>query len=79
MSDIKKDTLSKIKVATIGDSSKLKVGQMVIAIGNALGYGQSTTVGYVSALNREIADEDFTMKLIQTIQVVHCLMQRVRL
>ena len=66
MSDIKKDTLSKIKVAAIGDSSKLKVGQMVIAIGNALGYGQSTTVGYVSALNREIADEDFTMKLIQT-------------
>ena len=66
MSDIKKDTLSKIKVATIGDSSKLKVGQMVIAIGNALGYGQSTTVGYVSALNREIADEDYTMKLIQT-------------
>lgn len=66
MSDIKKDTLSKIKVATIGDSSKMKVGQMVIAIGNALGYGQSTTVGYVSALNREIADEDFTMKLIQT-------------
>ena len=66
MSDIKKDTLSKIKVATIGDSTKMKVGQMVIAIGNALGYGQSTTVGYVSALNREIADEDFTMKLIQT-------------
>ena len=66
MSDIKKDTLSKIKVATVGDSSKMKVGQMVIAIGNALGYGQSTTVGYVSALNREIADEDFTMKLIQT-------------
>ena len=58
MSDIKKDTLSKIKVATIGDSSKMKVGQMVIAIGNALGYGQSTTVGYVSALNREIANED---------------------
>ena len=66
MSDIKKDTLSKIKVATIGDSSKMKVGQMVIAIGNALGYGQSTTVGYVSALNREIANEDYTMKLIQT-------------
>lgn len=66
MSDIKKETLSKIKIATLGDSSKLKVGQMVIAIGNALGYGQSTTVGYVSALNREIADEDYTMKLIQT-------------
>ena len=66
MADIKKDTLSKIKVATVGDSSKMKVGQMVIAIGNALGYGQSTTVGYVSALNREIASEDFTMKLIQT-------------
>ena len=44
----------------------MKVGQMVIAIGNALGYGQSTTVGYVSALNREIANEDYTMKLIQT-------------
>nr|WP_315103690.1 trypsin-like peptidase domain-containing protein [uncultured Catonella sp.] len=66
MSDIKKETLSKIKIATVGDSSKLKVGQMVIAIGNSLGYGQSTTVGYVSALNREIAGEDFTMKFIQT-------------
>lgn len=66
ISDIEADTLSKIKVATIGDSEKMKVGQMVIAIGNALGYGQSTTVGYVSALDREIADEDYTMKLIQT-------------
>lgn len=66
MSDINKDTLSKIKIATVGDSTKLKVGQMAIAIGNALGYGQSTTVGYISALNREVAAEDFTMKLIQT-------------
>lgn len=64
--DIDEETLSKIKIATLGDSTKMKVGQMVIAIGNALGYGQSTTVGYVSALDREIADEDYTMKLIQT-------------
>lgn len=66
MADLSKDTLSSIKIATLGDSNALKVGQMVIAIGNALGYGQSTTVGYVSALNREIASEDYTMKLIQT-------------
>lgn len=66
MSDINKETLSRIKIATVGDSNKLKVGQLVIAIGNALGYGQSTTVGYVSALNREVVAEDFTMKMIQT-------------
>ncbi|BCN30307.1 S1C family serine protease [Anaeromicropila herbilytica] len=65
-SDIKSSTLSKIKVATLGDSSKLKVGSVAIAIGNALGYGQSVTVGYVSAVNREVSFEDGTMKLIQT-------------
>lgn len=64
--DISKDTLKNIRVATLGNSDKMKVGQMVIAIGNALGYGQSTTVGYVSALNREVAGEDYTMKLLQT-------------
>lgn len=52
------DTMSKIKVASLGDSDSLKVGQQVIAIGNALGYGQSVTVGYVSALNREVRDEN---------------------
>ena len=47
-------TLNAIKVARLGDSDKLKAGEMVIAIGNALGYGQSVTVGYVSALNRRL-------------------------
>lgn len=64
--DISKDTLKDIRIATLGNSDKMKVGQMVIAIGNALGYGQSTTVGYVSALNREVVGEDYTMKLLQT-------------
>ena len=57
LKDIPSDTMSKIKVATLGDSDQIKVGQQVIAIGNALGYGQSVTVGYVSALDREITDE----------------------
>lgn len=64
--DLSKATLNSIRVATLGNSDKMKVGQMVIAIGNALGYGQSTTVGYVSAVNREVVGEDFTMKLLQT-------------
>lgn len=58
LSDIPTGTMNKIKVATMGDSDQLKVGQQVIAIGNALGYGQSVTVGYVSALNRQITDEN---------------------
>ena len=57
LSDIPADTMSQIKVATMGDSDQIKVGQQVVAIGNALGYGQSVTVGYVSALDREITDE----------------------
>ncbi len=66
LSDLTKETLEYIKIATLGDSDELKVGQMAIAIGNALGYGQSTTVGWISALDREIASEDYTMTLIQT-------------
>ena len=58
LSDIPSDTISKIKVATLGNSDNVKVGQQVIAIGNALGYGQSLTVGYISALDREITDEN---------------------
>lgn len=58
LSDIPSDTMSKIKVATLGDSDNVKVGQQVIAIGNALGYGQSLTVGYISALDCEITDEN---------------------
>ncbi len=64
--EIKEDTLSKIKVAAIGDSDKVKVGDQAIAIGNALGYGTSVTVGYISAKEREVASEDVTMKLLQT-------------
>lgn len=56
-SDLKDSTLSAIKTADIGDSTKIKVGEQAIAIGNALGYGTSVTVGYVSAKDREIATE----------------------
>ncbi len=66
LSDLKSETISKIKVAQLGDSEKLKVGEQAIAIGNALGYGTSVTVGYISALNREVTFEDGSMTLIQT-------------
>ncbi len=67
LSDIPDDTLSKIKVAKIGDSDDLVVGQQVVCIGNALGYGQSVTTGIVSALNRTIKLEGYdNTKLIQT-------------
>lgn len=63
---ISADTKGKIKAATLGDSDSLKMGQGVIAIGNALGLGQSVTVGHVSALNREIKVDDATKTVIQT-------------
>lgn len=66
MENISAETLAQIKVATLGDSDSAKVGQGVIAIGNALGYGQSVTVGYVSALNREMTVDNVTRRLIQT-------------
>lgn len=66
LSDLKKSTLDTIKVANIGDSAKTKVGEMVIAIGNALGYGQSVTVGYISAKDREVTVDNNTMTLLQT-------------
>ena len=67
-SDIPEDTLAQIKIAQIGSSDDLVVGQQVVAIGNALGYGQSVTSGWVSALNRTISTEDGTDStgLIQT-------------
>ena len=79
-SDMKQDTLSNIKVAELADSSEIKVGELAIAVGNALGYGTSVTVGYISAKAREIqtgdanegqsgrqrAEQVETMKLIQT-------------
>lgn len=72
-SDLGKDTYSNIKIATIGDSDNVAVGSPAIAIGNALGYGQSVTTGIVSALNRTVTTQDSQTgetvtnnKLIQT-------------
>lgn len=65
-SDLDSDTLKSIKIAVIGDSDSMSVGDDVVAIGNALGYGQSVTTGVVSALNREVQLEDKTMTLLQT-------------
>ena len=58
LSDMKDSTKEAITVANVGDSDALQVGEPAIAIGNALGYGQSVTVGYISALNRSIEDSD---------------------
>ena len=63
--DMAADTLKQIKIATLGDSSELKVGNGIIAIGNALGYGQSVTTGVVSALNREVTTDEYTQDMIQ--------------
>lgn len=65
--DMNEDTVKEIKVAALGSSEDLRVGESAIAIGNALGYGQSVTVGYISALNREVEAEDAsTIKMLQT-------------
>lgn len=60
LSSIKADTLKQIKVASVNDSDELTVGQGVIAIGNALGYGQSVTNGIISALGRSVSVQDET-------------------
>ena len=65
LNDLDDDTIDSIKIATIGSSDELKVGNGIIAIGNALGYGQSVTTGVVSALNREVTIDDYTYKMIQ--------------
>ena len=66
LSDIKSSTKEEIKPITIGSSDDLTVGTPCVAIGNALGYGQSVTVGYVSALEREISVSDGTITVLQT-------------
>lgn len=68
LDQIPDDTKSRIKPAVLGDSESLKMGQGVIAIGNALGYGQTTTVGYVSAVNRtiQVDESGATKNVIQT-------------
>lgn len=65
-SDLKEETLSAIKAITIGSSDDTKVGEEAIAIGNALGYGTSVTVGIISAKDREVSTDDYTMSLLQT-------------
>lgn len=72
LNSIESDTMDVIKMATLGDSEALRVGEASIAIGNALGYGQSVTMGVISALNREVTVSDtsssigYTAELIQT-------------
>ena len=72
LNSIESETMQTIKMATIGDSDGLRVGEASIAIGNALGYGQSVTMGVISALNREVTVSDsssgtgYTAELIQT-------------
>lgn len=67
LSDLSQDTLSQIKVIAVGDSDQLEVGEQVVAIGNALGYGQSVTTGIVSALDRSMTNESgATATYIQT-------------
>ncbi|QUI25427.1 trypsin-like peptidase domain-containing protein [Vallitalea pronyensis] len=64
--DMKKDILDNIRIATLGDSSKLKVGELAVAIGNPLGKGDTVTVGYISALNRSLGSVDKNVQYIQT-------------
>ena len=66
LSDLSDEIKSSISIAKIGNSSDVKVGDQVVAIGNALGYGQSVTTGIVSAQDREVTIDGMTAKLIQT-------------
>ncbi|MBR6451486.1 MAG: trypsin-like peptidase domain-containing protein [Lachnospiraceae bacterium] len=66
LSELKDSTKKDIKIALIGDSDELEIGEQVVAIGNALGYGQSVTTGIVSALDRDIDMANLDSSLIQT-------------
>ncbi len=66
LSDIDDETMQSIEIAPMGDSDAVRVGSAAIAIGNALGYGQSVTTGVISALNRTVNLVDMTLELIQT-------------
>ncbi len=66
LKDLTAETLSNIRIATLGDSEKVRLGEMAIAIGNALGYGQSVTVGYISAKDRTINVEGNEIVALQT-------------
>ena len=78
ISDMSEDTLKSIKVVSIGNSDELEIGEQVVAIGNALGYGQSVTSGWISAVDREVTDEEgkTTGKLIQTDAAIESRQQR---
>ncbi|WP_343209748.1 S1C family serine protease [Anaerolentibacter hominis] len=65
-SNMEQETLDAIKVAALGDSDAVKVGEMSIVIGNALGYGQTTTVGYIGARDRQVQVDGRKMTLLQT-------------
>lgn len=64
--DLSEETMKSIKIATLGNSDQVEVGEMVIAIGNALGFGQSSTFGWISALDREVTVDGITLHLLQT-------------
>lgn len=66
LSSLEDGTKKAVRTAVLGDSTKVEVGQQVVAIGNALGYGQSVTSGCISALDRKISGEDSGITLIQT-------------
>lgn len=66
LSRLSKETKKHIRIATLGNSDDLQTGAMTIAIGNALGYGQSTTVGYIGATERTVTINNVERKLIQT-------------
>ncbi len=66
LENIPEQVLNYIKIATLGDSDNLRAGEGTIAIGNALGYGQSVTTGCVSALNRQVQIENLSLNMIQT-------------
>ena len=66
LSEIPKSTMDSITIATLGNSDNSEIGEMVIAIGNALGYGQSVTVGYLSAKDRSVTVDNKTLSLLQT-------------
>lgn len=66
LKNLSDDTKNQIKIATLGDSDGLRVGDEVVAIGNALGYGQSLTYGHVSALSRDVTIDNKTLTLLQT-------------
>ena len=70
-SKLEESTLKTIRIATIGNSDELKVGDMTFAIGNSLGDGQSVTVGYISAKDRTVTIQNKEMKLLQTDTVIN--------